>query len=96
MMFPKRRGEILHKVKAQAPDDDISTLQPDNEDKEIFVPLLSLVLFITAFMGFFGYNLQWLLVIDVLRLPYFFVFLLSLLGGCGICWSHVGTNFLEI
>ncbi|RDX93719.1 Protein NUCLEAR FUSION DEFECTIVE 4, partial [Mucuna pruriens] len=49
---------------------------------------LSLVLFIAAFMGFFGYGLQWLLITGVLDLPYFLVFLLCLLGGCSICWFN--------
>ncbi|ESW28322.1 hypothetical protein PHAVU_003G277300 [Phaseolus vulgaris] len=49
---------------------------------------LSLVLFIAASMGFFGYGLQWLLLTGVLDLPYFLVFLLCLLGGCSICWFN--------
>ncbi|KAL2333969.1 hypothetical protein Fmac_015182 [Flemingia macrophylla] len=49
---------------------------------------LSLVLLIAAFTGFFGYGLQWLLIIGVLDLPYFLVFLLCLLGGCSICWFN--------
>ncbi|KAK7386832.1 hypothetical protein VNO78_27169 [Psophocarpus tetragonolobus] len=49
---------------------------------------LSLVLFIAAFIGFFGYGLQWLLITGALRLPYFLVFLLCLLGGCSICWFN--------
>lgn len=31
---------------------------------------LSLVMFIAAFMGFFGYGVQWLLITRVLHLPY--------------------------
>ncbi|XP_027347561.1 protein NUCLEAR FUSION DEFECTIVE 4-like isoform X3 [Abrus precatorius] len=49
---------------------------------------LSLVLFLAAFMGFFGYGLQWLLLSRVIALPYVLVFLLSLLGGCSICWFN--------
>jgi len=41
---------------------------------------LSVVLFIAAAMGFFGYGLQWLLLTGVIDLPYFLVcFILSLL-----------------
>ncbi|BAT75217.1 hypothetical protein LR48_Vigan01g160800 [Vigna angularis] len=49
---------------------------------------LSVVLFIAATMGFFGYGLQWLLLTGVVDLPYFMVFLLCLLGGCSICWFN--------
>ncbi|WVZ24695.1 hypothetical protein V8G54_003239 [Vigna mungo] len=49
---------------------------------------LSVVLFIAATMGFFGYGLQWLLLTGVVDLPYFLVFLLCLLGGCSICWFN--------
>lgn len=49
---------------------------------------LSLFMFIAAFMGFFGYGVQWLLVTRVLHLPYSLVFLLCLLGGCSICWFN--------
>ncbi|XP_019424102.1 PREDICTED: protein NUCLEAR FUSION DEFECTIVE 4-like isoform X1 [Lupinus angustifolius] len=48
----------------------------------------SLVMFISAFMGFIGYGLQWLLINNFITLPYFLVFLLCLLGGCSICWFN--------
>ncbi|KAL2576282.1 hypothetical protein GLYMA_16G075600v4 [Glycine max] len=49
---------------------------------------VSVVMFVAAFMGFFGYGLQWLLITGVVDLPYFLVFLLCLLGGCSICWFN--------
>ncbi|OIV94405.1 hypothetical protein TanjilG_25467 [Lupinus angustifolius] len=53
----------------------------------MYLPL-SLVMFISAFMGFIGYGLQWLLINNIITLPYFMVFLLCLLGGCSICWFN--------
>ncbi|KAE9607842.1 hypothetical protein Lal_00040072 [Lupinus albus] len=53
----------------------------------MYLPL-SLVMFIAAFMGFIGYGFQWLLINHFISLPYFLVFLLSLLGGCSICWFN--------
>ncbi|MED6142945.1 hypothetical protein PIB30_002232 [Stylosanthes scabra] len=53
----------------------------------MYLPL-SLVMFIAAFIGFVGYGLQWLLLNNLITLPYFLVFLLSLLGGCSICWFN--------
>ncbi|XP_052171192.1 protein NUCLEAR FUSION DEFECTIVE 4-like [Diospyros lotus] len=49
---------------------------------------LWVVTFVAAFMGFFGYGLQWLLIRNVIALPYFLVFLLCLLAGCSICWFN--------
>ncbi|KAM4073370.1 hypothetical protein ACB094_10G013700 [Castanea mollissima] len=49
---------------------------------------LWVVLFTAAFMGFLGYGIQWLLIRNVLTLPYFLVFLLCLLAGCSICWFN--------
>ncbi|KAG4380091.1 hypothetical protein GLYMA_16G107000v4 [Glycine max] len=49
---------------------------------------VSVVMFVAAFMGFFGYGLQWLVITGVVNLPYFLVFLLCLLGGCSICWFN--------
>ncbi|KAL4601907.1 hypothetical protein ACB092_10G016100 [Castanea dentata] len=49
---------------------------------------LWVVLFMAAFMGFLGYGIQWLLIRNVLTLPYFLVFLLCLLAGCSICWFN--------
>ncbi|KAI9092271.1 hypothetical protein K1719_027771 [Acacia pycnantha] len=48
----------------------------------------SVVMFIAAFMGFFGYGLQWLLLRNIITLPYSLVFLLCLLSGCSICWFN--------
>ncbi|XP_065880055.1 protein NUCLEAR FUSION DEFECTIVE 4-like [Euphorbia lathyris] len=49
---------------------------------------LWIVLFMAAFMGFFGYGLQWLLLRNFISLPYILVFLLCLLAGCSICWFN--------
>lgn len=49
---------------------------------------VSVVMFIAAFMGFLGYGVQWLLINHFISLPYFLVFLLSLLSGCSICWFN--------
>ncbi|KAA8521041.1 hypothetical protein F0562_011806 [Nyssa sinensis] len=49
---------------------------------------LWVVMFIAAFMGFFGYGLQWLVIRNIIYLPYFVVFLLCLLAGCSICWFN--------
>ncbi|KAF6169433.1 hypothetical protein GIB67_021436 [Kingdonia uniflora] len=46
------------------------------------------VLFIAAFMGVVGYGLQWLVIQNLVSLPYFLVFLLCLLAGCSICWFN--------
>ncbi|KAK1372433.1 Nodulin-like domain-containing protein [Heracleum sosnowskyi] len=53
----------------------------------MYLPLW-LVLFLSAFMGFFGYGLQWLVITNVISLPYFAVFMLCLLAGCSICWFN--------
>ncbi|KAK9275842.1 hypothetical protein L1049_023115 [Liquidambar formosana] len=49
---------------------------------------LWVVMFMAAFMGLFGYGLQWLVIRNVISLPYFLVFLLCLLAGCSICWFN--------
>ena len=47
---------------------------------------VSVVMFVAAFMGFFGYGLQWLLITGVVDLPYFLV--ISFLFSCLFCrWS---------
>lgn len=46
------------------------------------------VMSISAFMGLLGYGLQWLVIINVISLPYFVVFLLCLMAGCSICWFN--------
>ncbi|KAL8101741.1 protein NUCLEAR FUSION DEFECTIVE 4-like [Apium graveolens] len=53
----------------------------------MYLPLW-VVLFVSAFMGFFGYGLQWLVITNVISLPYFAVFMLCLLAGCSICWFN--------
>ncbi|PIA33634.1 hypothetical protein AQUCO_04100213v1 [Aquilegia coerulea] len=53
----------------------------------LYLPLWA-VLFIAAGAGFIGYGLQWLLIQNVISLPYFLVFLLCLLAGCSICWFN--------
>ncbi|CAB4309418.1 unnamed protein product [Prunus armeniaca] len=49
---------------------------------------LWVVLFIAAFMGFIGYGIQWLVIRQIISLPYFLMFLLCLLAGCSICWFN--------
>ena len=44
---------------------------------------VSVVMFVAAFMGFFGYGLQWLLITGVVDLPYFLV--ISFLFSCLFC-----------
>ncbi|CAK9180014.1 unnamed protein product [Ilex paraguariensis] len=53
----------------------------------MYLPLW-VVMFMAAFMGLFGYGLQWLVVRNIIALPYFVVFLLCLLAGCSICWFN--------
>ncbi|XP_004512357.1 protein NUCLEAR FUSION DEFECTIVE 4-like [Cicer arietinum] len=53
----------------------------------MYLPL-SLVMFIAASMGLIGYGLQFLLINNIITLPYFLVFLLCLLSGCSICWFN--------
>ncbi|KAI9176572.1 hypothetical protein LWI28_004462 [Acer negundo] len=53
----------------------------------MYFPLWS-VLFMAAFMGFIGYGLQWLVIRNVISLPYILVFLLCLMAGCSICWFN--------
>ncbi|KAF8380828.1 hypothetical protein HHK36_028322 [Tetracentron sinense] len=53
----------------------------------LYMPLWA-VLFMAAFMGLFGYGLQWLVIQNLVSLPYFLVFLLCLLAGCSICWFN--------
>ncbi|XP_023735092.1 protein NUCLEAR FUSION DEFECTIVE 4 [Lactuca sativa] len=53
----------------------------------IYLPIW-MVMFIAAFMGLFGYGVQWLLIRRIITLPYFPVFLLCLLAGCSITWFN--------
>ncbi|XP_012475498.1 protein NUCLEAR FUSION DEFECTIVE 4 [Gossypium raimondii] len=53
----------------------------------MFFPLWT-VLFMAAFMGLFGYGIQWLVICNVISLPYILVFFLCLLAGCSICWFN--------
>lgn len=53
----------------------------------LYLPL-SVVMFMAAFMGLFGYGLQWLVIRNIIVLPYFSVFLLCLMAGCSICWFN--------
>lgn len=53
----------------------------------MYLPL-SAVLFIAALAGLIGYGLQWLLIQNLISLPYFLVFILCLLSGCSICWFN--------
>ncbi|KAM1369765.1 hypothetical protein ACFX15_039582 [Malus domestica] len=49
---------------------------------------LWVVMFMAAFMGLFGYGLQWFVIQRLISLPYVMVFLLCLLAGCSICWFN--------
>ncbi|KAK8565023.1 hypothetical protein V6N12_058599 [Hibiscus sabdariffa] len=49
---------------------------------------LWVVMFMAAFFGFFGYALQWLVIKQVISMPYFLVFLLCLVAGCSITWFN--------
>ncbi|KAG4135788.1 hypothetical protein ERO13_D08G238500v2 [Gossypium hirsutum] len=49
---------------------------------------LWVVMFMAAFFGFFGYALQWLVIKQIISLPYFLVFLLCLIAGCSITWFN--------
>ncbi|KAM7493662.1 hypothetical protein LguiB_028271 [Lonicera macranthoides] len=53
----------------------------------MYMPL-SVVMFISAIMGLFGYGIQWLVIRNIISLPYFLVFALCLLSGCSICWFN--------
>ncbi|XP_057965961.1 protein NUCLEAR FUSION DEFECTIVE 4 [Malania oleifera] len=53
----------------------------------MYLPLW-IVMFVAAFMGLCGYGLQWLVIRNIISLPYFLVFLLCLLAGCSICWFN--------
>ncbi|KAJ8773929.1 hypothetical protein K2173_009360 [Erythroxylum novogranatense] len=53
----------------------------------LYFPLWA-VLFMAAFMGFFGYFLQWLVIRNVITLPYILVAFLCLSAGCSICWFN--------
>lgn len=53
----------------------------------MYMPLWS-VMFVAAFMGLFGYGIQWLIILQFLSLPYFLVFFLCLLAGCSITWFN--------
>ncbi|KAH6792239.1 Major facilitator superfamily protein [Perilla frutescens var. hirtella] len=53
----------------------------------MWLPLWA-VMFAAALMGLVGYGVQWLVISNVITLPYFVVFLLCLLAGCSICWFN--------
>ncbi|XVF56702.1 hypothetical protein PTKIN_Ptkin06aG0141600 [Pterospermum kingtungense] len=53
----------------------------------MYLPLW-VVMFMAAFLGLFGYGVQWLVIKQVISLPYFPVFLLCLVAGCSICWFN--------
>ncbi|XVE62393.1 hypothetical protein DITRI_Ditri06bG0115000 [Diplodiscus trichospermus] len=53
----------------------------------MYLPLW-VVMFMAAFLGLFGYGVQWLVIKQVITLPYFLVFLLCLVAGCSICWFN--------
>ncbi|CDY26384.1 BnaA02g23860D [Brassica napus] len=53
----------------------------------LYFPLWT-VLFAAAIMGFVGYGVQWLVITNVVSLPYILVFLCCLLAGLSICWFN--------
>ncbi|XP_068305953.1 protein NUCLEAR FUSION DEFECTIVE 4-like [Pyrus communis] len=53
----------------------------------MYLPLW-VVLFMSAFMGLIGYGMQWLVIRQIISLPYILIFLLCLLAGCSICWFN--------
>ncbi|CAI9772290.1 unnamed protein product [Fraxinus pennsylvanica] len=53
----------------------------------MYLPLW-MVMFLAAAMGLIGYGVQWLVIRNIVALPYFVVFLLCLLAGCSICWFN--------
>ncbi|XP_010536261.1 PREDICTED: protein NUCLEAR FUSION DEFECTIVE 4-like [Tarenaya hassleriana] len=53
----------------------------------LYFPLWA-VLFAAAIMGFVGYGVQWLVISDLISLPYIVVFLCCLLAGLSICWFN--------
>nr|XP_004246045.1 protein NUCLEAR FUSION DEFECTIVE 4 [Solanum lycopersicum] len=53
----------------------------------MYMPLWS-VMFVAAFMGLFGYGIQWLIILHYVSLPYFVVFFLCLLAGSSITWFN--------
>ncbi|VVA93214.1 unnamed protein product [Arabis nemorensis] len=57
---------------------------------------LSVVLFAAATMGFVGYGVQWLVITNIITLPYSLVFLCCLLAGLSICWFNTACFILCI
>ncbi|CAA7061233.1 unnamed protein product [Microthlaspi erraticum] len=57
---------------------------------------LSAVLFAAAGMGFVGYGVQWLVITEIITLPYFLVFFCCLLAGLSICWFNTACFILCI
>ncbi|ESQ33677.1 hypothetical protein EUTSA_v10007183mg [Eutrema salsugineum] len=57
---------------------------------------LSVVLFAAAGMGFVGYGVQWLVITNIITLPYFLVFFCCLLAGLSICWFNTACFILCI
>ncbi|CAA7054877.1 unnamed protein product [Microthlaspi erraticum] len=53
----------------------------------MYFPLWT-VLFAAALMGFVGYGVQWLVITNLISLPYIMVFLCCLLAGLSICWFN--------
>ncbi|KAI4370872.1 hypothetical protein MLD38_019172 [Melastoma candidum] len=46
------------------------------------------VMAMSAFIGLVGYGVQWLVIKQIISLPYVLVFVLCLLAGCSICWFN--------
>uniref|UniRef100_A0A1J3CF27 Uncharacterized protein n=1 Tax=Noccaea caerulescens TaxID=107243 RepID=A0A1J3CF27_NOCCA len=57
---------------------------------------LSALLFAAAGMGFVGYGVQWLVITNIITLPYFLVFFCCLLAGLSICWFNTACFILCI
>ncbi|MFS7931826.1 putative MFS transporter superfamily [Helianthus anomalus] len=54
------------------------------------------VLFMAAFLGLFGYGLQWLIIQTQFSVPYFMMFILSLSAGGSIPWFNTVCFVLNI
>ncbi|XP_076959191.1 protein NUCLEAR FUSION DEFECTIVE 4-like [Bidens hawaiensis] len=49
---------------------------------------VSVIVCMAAFLGLFGYGLQWLLIQRLVSLPYIMAFILCLSAGCSITWFN--------
>ncbi|KAI3756162.1 hypothetical protein L1987_55978 [Smallanthus sonchifolius] len=49
---------------------------------------VSVIVFMAAFLGLFGYGLQWLLIQRLISVPYLMAFIMCLSAGCSITWFN--------